>query len=200
MSFAAMDPAALSAGIERLKATLVNVTQGTSSTNGLEDADVDEMATLERLREEATRACLKECEDHLVEFLRDVSRSTGPPPTYEEWITALHPENSKVVDGVTTLDHRFYVERSDHRRMWNRMQPDAQVDVREPPPAPAPEPEPAEPAAAAAPPAAQNDVAALQRQLFELQQLKQQLLHLNILRQQQQALAQQAFAQQNQLN
>ena len=104
--------------------------QGTSSSGSLEDADADDLATLERLREEATRACLKQCEDHLDAFLRDVGRSTGPPPTYEEWINYLHPENSKrAPDGSIVLDTRFYVELSDHRRLWNKSLRDPRCPV-----------------------------------------------------------------------
>ena len=58
-------------------------------------------------REEATRACMKEMEDHLVAFLKDMSRGTIAP-SYEEWVTFLHPENSKrAPDGAITLDARL---------------------------------------------------------------------------------------------
>ena len=35
--------------------------------------------------------------------------------TYEAWIKALHPENA--IGG--SIDHRFYVEESEHRQIWN---------------------------------------------------------------------------------
>ena len=130
--------AATAAKIAALKDALRGATnaQATSSAGGLEDADADDLASLERLREEATRACMKEMEDHLVAFLKDMSRGTIAP-SYEEWVTFLHPENSKrAPDGAITLDARFYVDRSDHRRLWNRMQPQSPVAPREPPPKP----------------------------------------------------------------
>ena len=49
---------------------------------------------------------------HLEEFL-----ITHPESTYEQWIAALHPEN--VEEGSAMIDHRFYVEDSDHRILWN---------------------------------------------------------------------------------
>ena len=181
--------AATAAKIAALKDALRGATnaQATSSAGGLEDADADDLASLERLREEATRACMKEMEDHLVAFLKDMSRGTIAP-SYEEWVTFLHPENSKrAPDGAITLDARFYVDRSDHRRLWNRMQPQSPVAPREPPPKP-PSPEPAvvaAPAAVAAAPPPPDD-AELRRQLAELQMLQQQLIQLHALRQQQQ--------------
>lgn len=48
--------------------------------------------------------------NHLEEFV-----IKNPSGTYEEWIGELHPDNFH--DGV--LDHRFYVEDSDHRKLWN---------------------------------------------------------------------------------
>jgi hypothetical protein len=67
---------------------------------------------------EAMEACLKAMRDHLMEFLDD-----HPQATYEEWICNLHPDNiNGKLDGLTQtpmIDHRFYVQSSDHRILWN---------------------------------------------------------------------------------
>lgn len=74
-------------------------------------------------------ACLVEMSVHLQQFL-----SQEPTGTYEEWIACLHPENvtlqpkkstrlfgmgKSANDNVLVLDHRFYIQDSDHRRLWN---------------------------------------------------------------------------------
>ena len=57
-------------------------------------------------------------------FLKDSSDRDGDDTrantcnhTYEEWIADLHPDNAEYADG--SIDHRFYVEESDHRQLWN---------------------------------------------------------------------------------
>mmetsp|Transcript_22733 Transcript_22733/g.49340 ORF Transcript_22733/g.49340 Transcript_22733/m.49340 type:complete len:358 (+) Transcript_22733:259-1332(+) len=81
-----------------------------------------------RMVREAEAMSMDIMKQHLEEYLRAYPRST-----YESWIGALHPDNiveGKLVDdaaaaggttGSTTMeiDHRFYVEDSDHRRLWN---------------------------------------------------------------------------------
>ena len=53
--------------------------------------------------------------DHLEGFI-----SAHSAATYEQWITDLHPENAKSTRGADeSLDHRFYLESSDHLKMWN---------------------------------------------------------------------------------
>lgn len=54
---------------------------------------------------------MKEIVTHLESYLHD-----HPNGCYEDWIAALHPDN-KTKDG--DIDHRFYVEDSDHRLLWN---------------------------------------------------------------------------------
>ena len=73
--------------------------------------------------------CLKEINDHLTLFLSDNNDDGGDDNdtgdvssntcshTYEEWIAELHPDNAEYADG--SIDHRFYVEESDHRQLWN---------------------------------------------------------------------------------
>jgi hypothetical protein len=56
------------------------------------------------------RACMEHLHSHLVEFLANT-----PSASYEDWVGAVHPENSKP-DGI---DPRFYLKGSEHRIMWN---------------------------------------------------------------------------------
>jgi len=80
------------------------------------------LARMENMKRETYAACLAEVETHLDTFLKQNSRGT-----YEEWIGELHPENvhSSKRNGKLAIDHRFYIEGSDHRRIWN-----AHVDGR----------------------------------------------------------------------
>ena len=54
----------------------------------------------------------------MLDFLRE-----HPDASYNEWIEDLHPENAHtgiLLEGLSkTIDHRFYVEESDHRILWN---------------------------------------------------------------------------------
>ena len=61
---------------------------------------------------ESQANCMKEVSNHLATYLVE-----HPEATYEEWIASLHPDNAEYDDGV--IDHRFYVEQSDHRLLWN---------------------------------------------------------------------------------
>ena len=92
--------------------------------------DNEEEEERKELVRQAEAACLKTIFFHLLEFLENKQGAT-----YEEWIQELHPENAihkedrrKLIiesdsfsgeDTKTTIDHRFYVEESDHRRIWN---------------------------------------------------------------------------------
>lgn len=80
-----------------------------------------------RMKEEAERrdvqkvseeACKNEMRNHLEEFVKK-----NPNGTYEQWIEDLHPENlsdPKLLKEMDKeLDLRFYVEESDHLRLWN---------------------------------------------------------------------------------
>ena len=58
--------------------------------------------------------CMKEVIDHLELYLNHNPRGTA----YEDWVAALHPDNAEYADG--SIDHRFYVEDSDHRLLWNK--------------------------------------------------------------------------------
>ncbi len=66
-----------------------------------------------RLCREAAALCLKEIHDHCMTYLQ----SHPDDASYEEWIRQCHPDNVEEVSSV--IDHRFYVEDSDHRSIWN---------------------------------------------------------------------------------
>ena len=58
--------------VKRLRnATLGNnrPSDATASSGGLADADVDDVESLERLRDEARRACLEQMDSHLTQYL-----------------------------------------------------------------------------------------------------------------------------------
>ena len=82
------------------------------------------------VRREAEQACLQTMREHLETFLPDHQGAT-----YEEWIFAFHPENTQDVSLIMEhkeVDERFYVEESDHRRLWNETvtDPSRQVVAR----------------------------------------------------------------------
>lgn len=65
------------------------------------------------LKREAEDACYETIKTHLMAFV-----DKYPTATYEDWIEDLHPEN--MLDSERkTIDHRFYVQDSDHRVLWN---------------------------------------------------------------------------------
>ncbi|KAL9185819.1 hypothetical protein ACHAXT_003596 [Thalassiosira profunda] len=80
-----------------------------------EKRDLEEMM---RIKREAEEICLNATKDHLLDFIRD-----NPDASYQTWIEELHPENAHdgtLLEGMgKTIDHRFFVEESDHRRLWN---------------------------------------------------------------------------------
>ena len=74
----------------------------------------------EQEKEESRQACIDIFRDHLTAFL-----PAHPVATYEEWISDLHPENTRPKreqEGSSgdRLDHRFYLRDSDHLIMWNQ--------------------------------------------------------------------------------
>lgn len=75
----------------------------------INDAIAEEKDML--LCKEAFDRCFGNVTRHLDEFLMLHSSAS-----YEEWILALHPDN---VREEHIVDHRFYVEDSDHRDLWN---------------------------------------------------------------------------------
>ena len=77
--------------------------------------DLEEMMSFKR---EAEERCLNTTTEHLLGFVK-----AHPTATYQQWIEDLHPENAHdgaLLEGLgKTIDHRFFVEDSDHRRIWN---------------------------------------------------------------------------------
>mmetsp|Transcript_9744 Transcript_9744/g.14648 ORF Transcript_9744/g.14648 Transcript_9744/m.14648 type:complete len:184 (+) Transcript_9744:160-711(+) len=73
-----------------------------------EDEEID------RLCREATEACLRAIITHLYTFIQDCDNWDA---LYEDWLHEVHPENC---DGLA-VDHRFYIEESDHRLIWNEL-------------------------------------------------------------------------------
>lgn len=165
--------------VKRLRNALGNnrPSDATSTSSGLADADADDVESLERLRDEARRACLEQMDSHLTQYLFE-EQDRLPPPHYEEWIAALHPENATVTAGVVTkLDARFYKDQSDHRRLWNKYRPDARVDAVETVDAPL---SPKDLMSA-------EDLSGLQSELEELEELRKLLVHVQGVRQRQQS-------------
>jgi len=80
-----------------------------------EDRDLEEMI---RMKREAEQSCLDATKEHLLGFIKD-----NPTAKYHQWIEDFHPENAHdgtLLEGLgKTIDHRFFVEESDHRRLWN---------------------------------------------------------------------------------
>lgn len=80
-----------------------------------EDRDLEEMI---RMKREAEQSCLDATKEHLLGFIKD-----NPSAKYNQWIEVFHPENAHdgtLLEGLgKTIDHRFFVEESDHRRLWN---------------------------------------------------------------------------------
>jgi len=70
----------------------------------------------EAMCREAIAACMRCILEHLSGFLKEL-----PNSTYEQWILKLHPDNAndKHHSNIAKIDHRFYVEESDHRLIWN---------------------------------------------------------------------------------
>lgn len=87
----------------------------------LQDEQYEEQREAEeliRLKNEAIETCLNATTEHLLNFIK-----VHPSANYHEWIEDLHPENAHegtLIEGLgKTIDHRFFVEVSDHRRIWN---------------------------------------------------------------------------------
>jgi len=73
----------------------------------------EQLNSFNEIKREAEALCMLEVRSHLFDFL-----DSHPSSTYEEWIKKLHPENVNQKH-PHLIDHRFYVEDSDHRRLWN---------------------------------------------------------------------------------
>lgn len=79
------------------------------------EQEEQEQAQAIALKKEAQDRCIQTMEDHFVQFA-----ANRPNASYEQWIADLHPENTRKGQLFRgTLDHRFYLEGSDHRQLWN---------------------------------------------------------------------------------
>lgn len=80
----------------------------------LERINEEHQAEAERrhLVVQVREACMDAIRTHLVSFLQE-----NPEGSYEDWVAELHPDN--VSEHDASVDHRFYVEDSDHRILWN---------------------------------------------------------------------------------
>mmetsp|Transcript_31770 Transcript_31770/g.47224 ORF Transcript_31770/g.47224 Transcript_31770/m.47224 type:complete len:270 (-) Transcript_31770:132-941(-) len=91
--------------------------------------EADENAARAAVIRESQEACLRHMQADLVGFLEKT-----PDGTYEQWIESYHPENAfegSLLPGLSkTIDHRFYVKESDHRKLWNDNVPDRIVPAR----------------------------------------------------------------------
>jgi hypothetical protein len=104
---------------ERLKAhNLQGSDRCNNNMQDEQDEDEREAEELARLKREAIDTCLNATTEHLLEYIKE-----HPSAKYHEWIEDLHPENAyegALLEGLgKTIDHRFFVEVSDHRRIWN---------------------------------------------------------------------------------
>jgi hypothetical protein len=84
-----------------------------------ENEDFLDVGELMRLKKEAEETCLNATIEHLLAFVKD-----HPNAKYHQWIEDLHPENAHdgaLLEGLDKIiDHRFFVESSDHRKIWNQ--------------------------------------------------------------------------------
>lgn len=106
--------------------------EGRASVDGItcDEEDAEMLAQMNKMKQDAYRACLAEVELHLGAFLK-----RRPSGTYEQWIGDFHPENlrTNVLAGMT-IDYRFYISGSDHLRLWNERAADGRrVAARDPP-------------------------------------------------------------------
>ena len=80
-----------------------------------ETADLSES---KKLVAEVRDMCLETIRRHLDDYLQEQAATcTTHPPTYEDWIRLLHPDN--VITDSGEIDARFFVPDSDHLQVWN---------------------------------------------------------------------------------
>ena len=96
----------------------------------LEDVNLDAAEEIMRkdMVRDAVARCQHEIETHLKSFL-----VSHPHAAYEDWIQDLHPENvqrGRILEDLWIVDARFYVESSDHRKLWNDRVPEKHVSAR----------------------------------------------------------------------
>eukprot|EP00555_Chaetoceros_dichaeta_P009843 CAMPEP_0198255582 /NCGR_PEP_ID=MMETSP1447-20131203/5672_1 /TAXON_ID=420782 /ORGANISM="Chaetoceros dichaeta, Strain CCMP1751" /LENGTH=111 /DNA_ID=CAMNT_0043941985 /DNA_START=52 /DNA_END=384 /DNA_ORIENTATION=- len=104
-----------SIGVQLQKINLLKLIDDLERDQIFADAEVMEDEERKAICREAVAACMETMLEHLSNF-----REERPDATYEEWIMKLHPDNAddKRRNNVGLIDHRFYVEESDHRIIW----------------------------------------------------------------------------------
>jgi len=105
-----------SIGVQLQKINLLKLIDDLERDQIFAEAEVMEDEERKAICREAVAACMQTILEHLSNF-----REERPDATYEEWIIKLHPDNAddKRRNNVGLIDHRFYVEESDHRIIWN---------------------------------------------------------------------------------
>lgn len=104
--------------VDRLKSRNIEGSERCIDVQDEHEEEEREVEELARLKREAIETCLNATSEHLLSFIKE-----RPSAKYHEWIEDLHPENAHegaLLEGLgKTIDHRFFVEVSDHRRIWN---------------------------------------------------------------------------------
>lgn len=108
------------------RATTTNPNEYQSTLMSNMDRINREREASEAMVTEAAHMMLEINRQHLDEFL-----IKNPHTSYENWISDLHPDNV-VPNQLETIiiDHRFYVEDSDHRLLWNKTMNDNDREER----------------------------------------------------------------------
>lgn len=111
-----------------------NLEQNQKLADELEEVN-DETADLSESKQlvaEVRDMCMETIRRHLDDYIRAATDGgeQQPATTYDGWIQSLHPDN---VTSEGHIDGRFYVNGSDHLRVWNeahRKVPSKQVVPR----------------------------------------------------------------------
>jgi len=103
-------------GVQLQKINLLKLIDDLERDQELADAEIMEEEERKAMCREAVAACMHTIFEHLSDFQKE-----RPDATYEEWIMKLHPDNADDQRNRDRglIDHRFYVEESDHRIIWN---------------------------------------------------------------------------------
>jgi len=105
-------------GVHLQKVNLAKLIDDLEREQELADIEIMEEEERRAICAEAVAACRQTILEHMRSFLEE-----WPDASYEEWIVQLHPDNADTHKQRRTkaepIDHRFYVEESDHRLIWN---------------------------------------------------------------------------------
>lgn len=108
----------MESGLDSGEYSYASIDRPYSMPSGGTEAEM--LAELERAKQASRAACLQEIGSHLEQFML-----RQPFASYEDWIVELHPESQKGTEGLgwgvtIPIDHRYYLEDSDHRVLWNQ--------------------------------------------------------------------------------